>query len=124
MSINNRVTKQMIQYIESFTINGESPLTAYPKVLPDGRSLIILKCVNCRYYSYKATTKINNSDEVLSEWVSKQKCKSCSATERFCKKHDPDYGKPDVVDVVDESDDELYMGMTKAEYWVFKHSDH
>ena len=32
MSINNRVTKQMIQYIESFTINGESALTTYPKI--------------------------------------------------------------------------------------------
>ena len=81
----------MIQYIEFFTINGVSLLSNYP----NGRSLIIVKCVNCRYYSYKATSKINNTDEVFSEWVSKQKCTSCSATERFCKKHDPDYGKPD-----------------------------
>ena len=115
MSINNRVTKQMIQYIESFTINGESPLTAYPKVLPNGRSLIIVKCLNCKYCSYKATTKINNTDEVFTELVSKQKCKSCSKTERYSIKHPT----PDNID--SETDEEFLLrsGMTKSEYWGF-----
>jgi hypothetical protein len=119
MTNQNYVNKQMIQFIESHAVDGESTLNTYPKVLPNGRSLIILKCMTCKYYSYKGTTKINNTDQVFFEWVPKQKCTSCSKTERYLKKH-PD--KPDVID--NETDEEFLLkyGMTKEENWHNMHN--
>ena len=68
------VNKQMIQYIESFAVAGESALTTYPKVLPNGRSLVILKCMCCKQYNYKTTSKLNHENKPFFKWVSMYQC--------------------------------------------------
>ena len=86
MTNQNYVNKQMIQYIESFAVDGESTLTTYPKILPNGRSLVILKCIICKEYNYKGTTKVNNTDKVFLEWVPLcVACRRCSAMDTTVK---------------------------------------
>jgi hypothetical protein len=80
MTNQNYVNKQMIQYIESFTVEGESVLNTFPKMLPNGRSLSILKCMTCKGYNYKTSSKVNQTDKPFFKWVSMYQCnrKDCN----------------------------------------------
>ena len=69
MSNNKTYVKQeYVKILDGYNRN-EMPLT-----LPDGRSLVVNKCMICNQYNYKSTAKVNHGDKPFFKWVTMYQC--------------------------------------------------